>query len=55
MSIEISIKNNVFTQKAYLQDQFDDEHKGKQVGETNILCRLLEKKFGPLPPSLEER
>lgn len=56
MSIEISIKNNLFMQKAYRQGQADGEQKGeqkgkqegKQEGEAKILCQLLEKKFGPL-------
>lgn len=75
MSIEISIENNLFMQKAYRQGQADGEQKGKQEGEqkgkqegkregkregkqegeANILCRLLEKKFGPLSPKLRKK
>lgn len=51
ISIEISIENNLFMQKAYRQGQADGEQKGKQEGEANILCRLVERRFGPLPPS----
>ena len=32
MSIEISIENNLFMQKAYLQGQADGEHQSRQAG-----------------------
>ncbi len=50
MSIELSIENNLFMQRAFQKGT----QKGLQQGEVKLLQKMLEKRFGALPLEIKE-
>jgi hypothetical protein len=41
--------------REYKRGRQEGLQEGEQKGESHLLRRMIEKRFGPLPPSVEER
>jgi len=49
MPITIDIMENPFLREAFEKGQLEGRQEGRQAGESALLCRQLEQRFGPLP------
>ncbi|MBF0185903.1 MAG: DUF4351 domain-containing protein [Magnetococcales bacterium] len=50
MALTFNVMENDVLRPLFLQERMDGEQKGRHEGETAILTRLLQRRFGDLPP-----
>lgn len=55
MGISLDIRDNLFFKEAFAVGTEDGMQKGMRQGESAILTKLLERRFGPLPQWARER